>query len=193
MESSPAQKNSTIEEYNKDALAEVTPGLWLGGLGALKEIRKISRSWTVISVLNSALLKDFVQKCLDETECDTARVENRVEWDLPDLSRAEFLSPRLDDILRIIDSVIMTSSDANHPRACLVHCAFGISRSASVIAAWLLSRRKFRTLEETMNCLRRARQKVSPNVGFLSMLRALEQCEGNVSAAMERMKIHPTV
>ena len=187
------QQNSADDEYNRNALAEVTPGLWIGGLGALKEISKLPRSWTVISVIHTERSKDFVQECLNEAESNKACVENRVAWDLPDRSQAEFLSQRLDDILRAIDLVTTTSSDASPPRACLVHCAFGISRSASVIAAWLLSRRKFTTLEETMDCLRRARPKVSPNMGFLSMLRALEQCDGSISAATERMKSHSTV
>lgn len=187
MQSSPAQQHTPEDQYNKNALAEVIPGLWIGSLEALKEIRKIPRSWTVISVLNTARAREFAKECLDETENDAVQVEKHVEWELPDHSQANFLSPRLDDILRIIDSAIKTSSETNHPRACLVHCAFGISRSASVVAAWLLSRRKFHTLEETMKILRCARPKASPNMGFVAMLRALEQCEGDISAAMERM------
>ncbi|GAX09993.1 hypothetical protein FisN_11Lh014 [Fistulifera solaris] len=180
---------STNEDYNTTELAEVLPGLWLGGLKALKEIGTIARSWTVISVLQSAQSRDFAQRCLNEIESDSVRIEKRVVWELPDRSQAEFLSNRLDDILNIIDSVILTFSKKDYPRACLVHCAFGISRSASVVAAWLLSRRKVNTLEEAMEILRSVRPKVSPNMGFVAMLRALEQCDGNVVAAIERMKM----
>lgn len=183
------QKTSTNEDYNTTELAEVLPGLWLGGLKALKEIGKISRSWTVISVLQSAQSRDFAQDCLNEIESDAVRIEKRVVWELPDRSQAEFLSDRLDEILRVIDSVILTSSEKHYPRACLVHCAFGISRSASLVAAWLLSRRKVHTLEEAMEILRSVRPKVSPNMGFVAMLRAIEQCDGNVMAAIERMKM----
>jgi protein-tyrosine phosphatase len=181
--------HSANEDYNTTELAEVWPGLWLGGLKALKEIRKIARSWTVISVLQSAQSRDFAQDCLNEIENDSVRIEKRVMWELADRSQAELLSTRLDEILNVIDSVILTSSEEDYPRACLVHCAFGISRSASVVAAWLLSRKKVKTLEEAMEILRSVRPKVSPNMGFVAMLRALEQCDGNVVEAIERMKM----
>lgn len=174
------------EDYNKKFLSEVVPGLWLGSIDALKEIKKITRSWTVISVLQTSQAKAYAKECLYEDKF--SRIENHVEWELPDQQQANFLSNRLNDILQIIDLSITTSSQTSCSRACLVHCAGGISRSASVVAAWLLSRRRCHSLEEALKVLRYARPKVSPNPGFLNMLRGVEQCNGDIIAAKEWMK-----
>eukprot|EP00418_Pyrodinium_bahamense_P072831 CAMPEP_0179099730 /NCGR_PEP_ID=MMETSP0796-20121207/46023_1 /TAXON_ID=73915 /ORGANISM="Pyrodinium bahamense, Strain pbaha01" /LENGTH=306 /DNA_ID=CAMNT_0020797535 /DNA_START=80 /DNA_END=997 /DNA_ORIENTATION=+ len=54
----------------------------------------------------------------------------------------------------------------------LVHCKAGRSRSASLVAAWLMQRG--RTLEEALEAVRRARPIAQPNPGFLQQLEALE-------------------
>ena len=74
--------------------------------------------------------------------------------------------------------------------ACLVHCAQGISRSAAVIAAFLLYRKECVTIQEALHTIRLVRSCVQPNIGFLAGLRAIEQCDGNIVAAIDRMKRH---
>ena len=196
-------KNSS---FNSNTVVEVVPGLWLGGLAALSEIRKIPRLWTVISVLKSPKLKDFIHQSVEQmmkspsSSTERAIVENLVDWELPDQSQADFISPRLEEILEQIDLTIPTpqQQDDNHSQllhdkamlkqACLVHCAFGVSRSVSVCAAWLISRRRYQTVFLALQHIRRVRPEASPNMGFLAGLRALEQTEGNVRLAMERIK-----
>eukprot|EP00931_Biecheleriopsis_adriatica_P004398 TRINITY_DN106077_c0_g1_i1.p1 TRINITY_DN106077_c0_g1~~TRINITY_DN106077_c0_g1_i1.p1 ORF type:complete len:326 (+),score=69.52 TRINITY_DN106077_c0_g1_i1:164-1141(+) len=52
----------------------------------------------------------------------------------------------------------------------LVHCKAGRSRSASLLAAWLV--RSGRSLEEALEAVKRARPIAQPNPGFLEQLRA---------------------
>ena len=194
------------QEYDTNKIVEICPGLWLGGLAAVSEIHKLARRWTVISVLKSAKLSEFLQKALQEIKQKDAAittnknnascgvVQEHIEWELPDQSRADFLSSRLIEILERMDPAIMSIQEAmsaqnkDLPRACLVHCAFGVSRSVSVCAAWLLSRHRCTSLAEALDCIRKVRPEASPNMGFLAGLRALEQTQGDVEAAMERMK-----
>jgi predicted protein tyrosine phosphatase len=70
---------------------------------------------------------------------------------------------------------------------CLVHCAKGCSRSAAVCAAWLLTRRKATTVDQALTMLRAVRPTAHPNLGFVAGLRALEQCHGDLNAAIQRM------
>lgn len=72
--------------------------------------------------------------------------------------------------------------------ACLVHCAQGRSRSAAVIAAYLLYRRECMTIHAAIQTIRNVRPCVQPNIGFLAGLRAIEQCDGNITAAINRIK-----
>jgi protein-tyrosine phosphatase len=196
-------------------MAEVVPGLWIGGIAALSELANIPlvSSWSVVSILNSCTLTAFVQKSLQQRleKSDTRRseddspcsleLETHIEWELPDQSNADFISRRLDEILQHMDMALNATADTvknvssskSSSRACLVHCAFGISRSAAVCAAWLLSSRRCLTLPDALACVRNARPDASPNMGFLAGLRALEQSQGDVKLAIERMKRNRTI
>jgi Dual specificity phosphatase, catalytic domain len=76
--------------------------------------------------------------------------------------------------------------DTTIRKACLVHCAKGISRSAAVCAAWYMTR-KHAALEEALAVIRRARPQAQPILGFLAELRAIQQSHGNIDKAMERL------
>ena len=47
----------------------------------------------------------------------------------------------------------------------LVHCLAGISRSATIVIAYLMKRRKL-TLNQAYNKVKRHREEVNPNTGF---------------------------
>ena len=61
----------------------------------------------------------------------------------------------------------------NLQRICLVHCAKGVSRSVSVIVAYLLSRHsdRFHTFDVALQHVRTVRPQAMPNVGFAMELR----------------------
>jgi hypothetical protein len=56
----------------------------------------------------------------------------------------------------------------------LVHCAGGVSRSATVVLGYLMSRRGL-TFDQSLTELRRARPWVNPNAGFVLQLREWER------------------
>lgn len=170
-------------------MGEIRPGLWLGNLQSAAELTTFPSDirWTVISVLKSEMLFSYVRTILREVaDCV------HVEWALDDSSRATFVSARLDEILLAMDEVAEHDDTASpRRRACLVHCAAGVSRSAAVCAAWLISRPKL-TLAEALNEVKRVRPVASPKLGFIAGLRAIEQCNGNVEAARRRMEASRT-
>jgi predicted protein tyrosine phosphatase len=166
------------------------------------------QTWTVVTVLNSSRLISLTRTLLRGRIAEgTCR---HVVWELEDKSGAVFLSRRLKSILAEIDSALSlqrpADDDASRKHlddeengrrscllqkqptksACLVHCAQGVSRSVSVVAAWLISR-KHASLQDALDVIRNARPEAMPNMGFIASLRALEQCNGDLDLAMERM------
>ena len=62
----------------------------------------------------------------------------------------------------------------------LVHCTMGISRSATVVIAYLMKRCNA-TLAQAYKCLEDVRPYVNPNPGFMAQLREWErECRGAV-------------
>jgi atypical dual specificity phosphatase len=86
------------------------------------------------------------------------------------------LGPALRDGLPFIASVLCAPTGA-----VLVHCAHGASRSASVVAAHLMSTRGW-TAAETLAYLREQRPVVRPNEGFVNQLEVWEE-------AMRQMRV----
>jgi protein-tyrosine phosphatase len=64
--------------------------------------------------------------------------------------------------VRFIDAAIARG-------ACLVNCSAGVSRSASVCIAYLMTRKKA-TFDEAFSTVAKARPEICPNVGFRAQL-----------------------
>ena len=186
----PAMKTDNRDDAKNNSCAEIIPGLWIGSLASLRAIDAVThvgRQWRVISLLGSerliSLSRVLISSSMTLVGCD------HEIWKLSDTFQGDFMSDRLESILRLIDEYIpsMIPDDGRANRACLVHCAQGVSRSAAVCAAWLISRKSM-SLEDALNRIRHVRHEISPNLGFLASLRALEQCDGNVKEAVQRMR-----
>jgi Dual specificity phosphatase, catalytic domain len=155
---------------------------------------EVIHHWTVISILDSPklinLVQSILQQLIEENRC------THVVWKLPDTSQAPFLSTMLSSILHTIDEGLghhqnnNSNNNNNNKACCLIHCAKGISRSVATCAAWLISRRHCQTIQEAMELIRLKTNNavISPNMGLLASLRAIEQCQGNVIDAMARIK-----
>jgi len=168
---------SSVEKPENHHMGQVVPGVWIGSLTALSHLDP-RRNWTVITILSS---NQTVKLVCDLISHSSTNVKEHVVWMLCDAVRADLLSKNhLLRVFGILDKA--TTHDA-----CLIHCAKGASRSVSVCAAWLLASRRYKTLELVLERIRRVRPNANPNLGFLSSLRALEQCEGDVTKARERL------
>jgi protein-tyrosine phosphatase len=175
-------------------LGEVVPGLWIGGIDGFRDLSLLCRNrtkkrWYIITVLSSDSLIRLSKSFLETLRIECAQEQlsglsiSHKLWNLPDDVRANFLSDDLIDVLKFMDEGIPASEDSSN--ACFVHCAQGVSRSAAVCTAWLVSRQQ-KTLHQALDMVRYVRPQASPNLGFLASLRALEQCQGDVKQARLR-------
>jgi len=95
---------------------------------------------------------------------------------------SESILDNLEDGLRYIDECI-----ANKSGDILIHCAAGMSRSASVVIAYLMTRQNM-TLDDALKHVKIIRPIVMPNQGFFAQLRLLEKCKGNIAIARDGLK-----
>lgn len=151
-------------------MGEVEPGLFIGSLQSLREINKFppDTPWTVISILESPKLLQFAQDAVSTLK--TSRTIDHKLWSLPDTSSATFLSEQLVQLLNCLDN-------ESHHR--LVHCAYGISRSSAVIAAWLMTRRG-KLLEDALHEIRQVRPSIAPKMGFVAALLKIQRQNGKI-------------
>ena len=83
--------------------------------------------------------------------------------DLPE----EQLSSHFPECFQFLDAGVREGS-------VLVHCNAGISRSVSIVVAYLMSRRE-KSLAEALDIVRTARPRAKPNEGFLKQLELFEK------------------
>ncbi|KAF9498175.1 phosphatases II [Pleurotus eryngii] len=79
----------------------------------------------------------------------------------------------VDSACDIIDSALASKNPKGGQGKILVHCSAGISRSPTVVAAYLMKRRGM-SLKEALGRIVRVRPQISPNAGFLRQLKELE-------------------
>jgi hypothetical protein len=91
------------------------------------------------------------------------------------------------------DALAVAAGRAVAGDAVLVHCVAGVSRSAAVVAAWLVIHER-RTLRDAVSAVRVARPVAMPNVGFWRALRGIEagEREGASSVPEDALEaLHP--
>lgn len=141
--------------------AQINPGLFLGSVGAAYTKQTLSslaitHILTVCELLpprfpNVLSTQDFTYKVVDVQDCPDAAV-----------------SQYFDECAEFIDNAIRQGGRV------LVHCFAGVSRSATVVIAYLQSHKGL-SLQEAMTAVKSKRRSANPNIGFISQLAAYEQ------------------
>lgn len=132
--------------------AEVVPGIWIGRAPGASD-------WSYFSP----------QSILDLTAefCASAYALSRRYQSIPMLDLVTPSMHQLQRAVNALDALYM------HPPV-LVHCALGYSRSALVIAAWLLHRGFASTPEQAVELVRAARPQIVFPPAYLAVLKAYQ-------------------
>ena len=138
------------------APVEIIPNLFLGSVGC------------------SSNLEELQNNKITHIVCCASGMENK----FPDKFKyynVNLLDKENQNIRIYLDGTYKFIDDAlkNGGRV-FVHCYAGVSRSASILIAYLMKSKKMK-FDEALNLLKSKRSKVNPNAGFILQLRAYEK------------------
>ncbi|TDL19058.1 phosphatases II [Rickenella mellea] len=137
---------------------EIIHGLWIGDIYSARDA--------------DALREDHISSVLSvyRGQVDIAKVGPRqTDSDLV-LDDTENV-----DVLSLLpDCIAFIGGELEKGRGVLVHCEAGMSRSAAVVAAYLMQANHV-DISEALKIVRTARRNAQPNVGFLRQLEAFYQ------------------
>lgn len=139
-------------------LTRILPRLYLSGEDAVKSKSNL-KSNGITHILNL-----------------TTNVENLFEPEL-NYKKIRVNDVSNEDMTHCFDQsieFIQKAFEENETNRVLVHCNAGVSRSASVVIAYLLKTGQYSSFEQAYEFLRAARPAVSPNPGFIRQLKEFE-------------------
>jgi protein-tyrosine phosphatase len=143
-----------------NACDKMEDGLWLGDKGVYdKECPEYKRFQTIVTVLIDEEIHRYDVK-------QYAEKRNWLRIDLEDDERVD-ISKHFLHVIKHVDAA------RNRGDCVLIHCAAGISRSATLMAAYLMWKNRW-TAEEALDYIRARRSQIRPNDGFLEQLRMFE-------------------
>jgi protein-tyrosine phosphatase len=114
----------------------------------------------VISAITEEEYEDYMIAKEDFPNCDWHRL-------VVDDDEEERISQHFFDIHNIISEAICKNKNV------IVHCAAGMSRSATLVIAYLMIENRW-TYEEAYNFVKKRRPIIDPNIGFVKQLKGLE-------------------
>ncbi|KAH6899126.1 protein-tyrosine phosphatase-like protein [Coprinopsis sp. MPI-PUGE-AT-0042] len=145
----------------KADMDEILPGLWLGSLASAldTETLKARNIRSALSAMRGRITfkETFVrlQILLDDTE-------------------------DADILMHFLPAIQFIRAELEKGRGVLVHCHAGVSRSASIVTAFLMYTQDL-TPQEALKLVRKARPMVEPNAGFLQQLVLFHKVRFDVS------------
>ncbi|XP_034165259.2 dual specificity protein phosphatase 13-like [Pangasianodon hypophthalmus] len=143
-------------------LDEVRPGIYIGDLYAAKD-RTLLQALNISHVLNAAHGKFNVNTGASFYRGTNITYHGVEAFDMPTFD----MSPFFYSAAKFIKSALSTPGGK-----VFVHCAMGLSRSATLVLAYLMIEEKM-TLVEAISAVAQYRN-ICPNTGFLEQLRTLD-------------------
>ena len=158
---------------------EIIPGLFLGNLTAATDIDWLKETKiNYILTVDSCPLPRKIQEFLPNLNIKYIQVT--------DMPREDLLT-HFGDSYEFIDHALESNSNI------LVHCYFGVSRSATLVIAYLM-RKNEKSFCDTFEMIKEIRRFVGPNAGFQAQLKLYEEMgfeidNTNVQFKMYRLQI----
>lgn len=129
--------------------------IWLGGLASACD-RKALRDRGITRIISAVY--DVNPVFPDDPELIYLKIP---VLDIP----SEEIAAHFDKAINFIEESV------NHGHGVLIHCVYGVSRSSTLMCAYLM-RKKFMTQRQAVHFVKQRRPQVDPNDGFLIQLTA---------------------
>jgi protein-tyrosine phosphatase len=172
-------------EHNElPPVTEIAPGLFLGGFDASKNVRVLMKhNITAMVSVSSVRARDWdgpghrtliAEKDHLFVHCEDKPTEDLLTR-LPDI--CDFIEARLHPKPPSLEELLQMSDASAFFRGhnVLVHCYLGVSRSATVVAAYLM-RKRHQGRDEVLHSMK-TKRRVNPNQSFLGQLKVWEEVD----------------
>ncbi|KAH0952570.1 hypothetical protein HN011_003617 [Eciton burchellii] len=154
---------------------EIEPGLFLGNLTAATNIDWLKEARiTHILTVDSCPLPRKIQEHLPNLNTKYIQVT--------DMPREDLLT-HLEESYEFIDRALESSGRV------LVHCYFGVSRSATVVIGYMMKKHEL-SFTDTFQIVKSKRRFVAPNPGFVAQLRLYEDMNYGVDSTNVQFKMY---
>ncbi|KAK0735226.1 protein-tyrosine phosphatase-like protein, partial [Lasiosphaeria miniovina] len=151
---------------NPPSISEIAPRLFLGNFSSSYDVETLKKH-SITSTLS--LMTEKSPRWMDPHVQHHVSAARRLFIPAVDADWMDILS-KLDEICEFIDKQLAMPI-GTVPGGVLVHCRMGISRSATVVIAYLMKKHG-QSVDEALAAVRAKRRIVSPNAGFLEQLQA---------------------
>ncbi|KAI0697029.1 protein-tyrosine phosphatase-like protein [Cytidiella melzeri] len=150
-------------------MSEVVPNLWLGDLRNALDTDNL-RERNIHSVLSA--MRGSVK---------VAQTFNRLQINLDDTEEEDVLK-------HLVTCIAFIQAELDKGKGVLVHCMAGISRSASIVAAYLMYSQGL-DLKNALTLIRQVRPEVEPNTNFVNQLETFYKASFSVSKHAKSVRI----
>ncbi|XP_055636547.1 dual specificity protein phosphatase MPK-4 [Toxorhynchites rutilus septentrionalis] len=154
-------------------LDEIEPGLWLGNVTAAADLPTLEKL-----AIRSVLTIDSCPLPTHITENPSLRTKYIQASDVP----------REDLIRHFEDTNKFIRESLAEERNVLVHCYFGVSRSATIVIAYLMDKYKL-GYEAALHRVKSKRRFVMPNPGFINQLKLFGIMNYRIDPLNEKYKL----
>lgn len=154
---------------------EIEPGLFLGNLTAATDVDWLKEAGiTHILTVDSCPLPRKIQERLPNLIIKYIQ--------MTDMPREDLLT-HFEDSYEFIDRALTSDGRV------LVHCYFGVSRSATVAIAYMMKKREY-NFADAFHAVKAKRRFVSPNPGFMAQLHLYEDMDYGVDNTNVQFKMY---
>ncbi|KAH9524056.1 Dual specificity protein phosphatase 3 [Bulinus truncatus] len=161
----------------KNACDEIEPGLWLGNGDLAKKIDAL-QDMKVTHIINACMGNKLNQL---DTNASYYEAANIVFHGIPAVDLSSFnIIPYLKPAADFIEQALANNG------VVFVHCQLGISRSATVVIAYLMLKRNMDLMSAVKHV--RQRREIFPNDGFIKQLTTLSKEISTLNGAKEQEK-----
>lgn len=143
---------------------KITQYLWLGDRESITE-----KATPHVKIVVTAITREELER-YKITETMQERKTKGVEWHWIEVDDDE--KEPLETHFQKVHEILKAAEEAD--KVALVHCAAGMSRSATLVIAHLMQKNKW-TYKQAYEYVQRCRPVITPNDGFVLALQALER------------------
>lgn len=134
---------------------EVVPGLWIGDLPSALDVQGL-KAKSIFSVVTAMRGKVTIHATFNKYQIN---IDDSADEDV---------------LVHFLPSISFIQKELDKGRGVLVHCQAGISRSATIVTAFLMYTRRL-DATAALEMIRKVRPNVEPNEGFLHQLEIFHQ------------------